>query len=994
MKELSTFILIITFILALVNILYSQIPDCINYQGKLTDADGVALEGVMGVKFTIYAVSIGGNPLWSDSMIVDISKGLFDVLLGSITPFPDTLDFSKPYWIELKVESETLLPRQPLTSMPYSFHSNAALSSDTANFAHRSSTSDTAWALFWSDIINIPPGFADGDDDTGHFVTNTIDTFIAYWDSLRYMPVDFADGTDDTGHFEANTVDTFIAYWSSLRNIPLGFRDGIDDVGLTSVNTDATISGNGTGGLPLSVVYGSSANSACMGNDPRLSNSRPPSGPAGGDLFGTYPDPSVADNSHYHDYTTITTNIVSSVEDVTNDGGNIDLVEGSNVAISHDDGANTITIGVTGLDNYGFWTARDDDGDSYTITSGDVLTFDEGTGIDIDFTGDDNLTITHKDQSDQGSIDNAGGTVIQDVSLDWSGHVTSLESYNLDNRYYTESESDSRYIRNQSSANQSASFRIDGSGYWHGTGSYSDRNVGIWHSSYGRMISTNDFGIIPGGGLVLAPATNVTMNSGGYFGPTVFIMDGTNQRIGIGVLNPQNKLDVEGAAVIGASYSGTNDAPSNGLLVEGNVGIGETSPGVKLHVNGNGSDAIYGRYDDNHYGYVGTRVESPSYYGVYGRAHGTHDDNPDVGVFGRCQNAYLNSSDIIGADKAVSGYIYSGEAGLDYWSREGYSGVMGRGDGANSYTFGVIGERGNYSTYRCGGVLGVEEDFGGPGDWGALGYTNSGGTDYGGYFSNDHTDGVGRMRSLPDSEVHSSVGLGSYGDLMGGWIRGNIYGLNVKGERYGLYVDGNSYMDGTLGFLQNNAGEDRVVGYANVSTDVTVTASGIGELSDGSSHIGFDENFKALVSHEIPVVVTVSPLGSCEGIYISGIDARGFTVIEDHGGKSNIGFTWIAIGRRAGYENPEVPYEVAASNFDGIMDRFMFNDSDKRNAAIPVWWDGNRKFQAGIPIPVTESERRMEEAARKYELAPASLTEEEYRLLSLEPVMEEGNEKK
>jgi len=44
----------------------------------------------------------------------------------------------------------------------------------------------------------------------------------------------------------------------------------------------------------------------------------------------------------------ITPNIVSSIEGVSNDGGNIDLVPGSNITITPNDGANTITIAASG----------------------------------------------------------------------------------------------------------------------------------------------------------------------------------------------------------------------------------------------------------------------------------------------------------------------------------------------------------------------------------------------------------------------------------------------------------------------------------------------------------------------------------------------------------------------------------------------------------------------------------------------------------------------
>ncbi len=58
-------------------------------------------------------------------------------------------------------------------------------------------------------------------------------------------------------------------------------------------------------------------------------------------------------------------------------------------------------------------------------------------------------------------------------------------------------------------------------------------------------------------------------------------------KIGIGTTDPINRLDVEGAVVIGASFSGSQTAPADGLLVQGNVGIGLETPTAKLHVNGN-----------------------------------------------------------------------------------------------------------------------------------------------------------------------------------------------------------------------------------------------------------------------------------------------------------------------------------------------------------------------------------------------------------------------
>ena len=46
-----------------------------------------------------------------------------------------------------------------------------------------------------------------------------------------------------------------------------------------------------------------------------------------------------------------------------------------------------------------------------------------------------------------------------------------------------------------------------------------------------------------------------------------------------------NSGDFSGGVAIGSSYAGVDTTPTNGLIVQGNVGIGTTSPGFPLQVN-------------------------------------------------------------------------------------------------------------------------------------------------------------------------------------------------------------------------------------------------------------------------------------------------------------------------------------------------------------------------------------------------------------------------
>jgi hypothetical protein len=70
-----------------------------------------------------------------------------------------------------------------------------------------------------------------------------------------------------------------------------------------------------------------------------------------------------------------------------------------------------------------------------TYTSGD-LTLAAGASITVTQAGS-TITVAHTDTSSQASVDNSGGTVIQDITLDTNGHITAIGSVDLDLRYTT-----------------------------------------------------------------------------------------------------------------------------------------------------------------------------------------------------------------------------------------------------------------------------------------------------------------------------------------------------------------------------------------------------------------------------------------------------------------------------------------------------------------------------------------------------------------------------
>lgn len=125
-----------------------SVPYKMNFQGRLTNASGTALTGTYDVELKLYTLASGGTFVWGETRTagngnaVTVTNGLFSILIGEGTAVAGSsatlqaaIAANQTLFLEVKVGTETLTPRNQLGSSAFAVNSDMVDGIDGASIA-------------------------------------------------------------------------------------------------------------------------------------------------------------------------------------------------------------------------------------------------------------------------------------------------------------------------------------------------------------------------------------------------------------------------------------------------------------------------------------------------------------------------------------------------------------------------------------------------------------------------------------------------------------------------------------------------------------------------------------------------------------------------------------------------------------------------------------------------------------------------------------------
>jgi hypothetical protein len=317
----------------------------------------------------------------------------------------------------------------------------------------------------------------------------------------------------------------------------------------------------------------------------------------------------------------------------------------------------------------------------------------------------------------------------------------------------------------------------------------------------------------------------------------------------------------------GVSGTGKNGPGMSGTSSYGNGVAAASTNGNGIFAESTHGYGIYAESSDT----VGVDGASATTYGVVGTSVGKHSGV--AGVFGLGLTGVLGSG--LGQDgtgvegNTATGYGVYGDSSSSGFGVVGYSGT-GSGVNAESASGTAL------LAYAHAGIAIRADTFGS--NFSVVGVSDTlegNGADFeGGRFGI-----IGR--ALPSG--FPLVLTDSSGK--------NVFYVNGTGD---VYSTGNFY---TLARTRNGA---TLSSFTARSTEPTVEDSGSAQLTAGFAAVRLDPNFAAAVDTSASYRVFITPDGDTRGLFVAQKTARGFTVRETQGGRSNLAFDYRIVATSQG----------------------------------------------------------------------------------------------